>query len=100
MIEKSSTRRPASGAVNVSSACIPNLLFRKPKAALRDQASLNLIGADRDHPHQRVTQVLLEPPIVVSARHAFRKRGSHAKDIERCLAEALHQFAGKHLADR
>src|SRR5215472_12497227 len=99
MIEKSSTRMPSSGAV-VFSACIPNLLSRKPKAALRDQAPLNLVGADGDDPHQRMAQVLLEPAVVDGIRYTFRKRGAHAEDIERGFAEALHQFAGKHLADR
>src|SRR6516162_3160127 len=99
MIEKSSTRMPSSGAVIFSSACIPNLLSRKPEATLRNEAALNFVGADGDDPHQRMAQVLLEPPVVERTRHAFRKRGAHAEDIERRFAEALHQFAGKHLAD-
>src|SRR5215470_3753625 len=99
MMEKSSTRSPSSGAV-VPSACITTLLSRKPKTALRDQAPLYLVGTDGNDPHQGMAQVLLEPPVVDRARHLLRERAPHAEDVERGLAEALHQLAGEHLADR
>src|ERR1700743_323630 len=98
MIEKSSTRMPPSGGAVCS--CIDQLLSGQPEAALRDQAALNLIGPDADDPHQRMTQVLLEPAVVERARHLLRKRRAHAENVERGFAETLHQFAGEHLADR
>src|SRR6516164_237044 len=99
MIEKSSTRMPSSGAVIFSSTCIPNLLSRKPEATLRNEAALNFVGANGDDPHQRMAQVLLEPPIVERPRHLLRECGAHAEDVERRFAKTLHQLAGKHLAD-
>src|ERR1700730_6172732 len=98
MIEKSSTRRPSSGAVLVS--CILYFLSGQPKPALRDQATLNFIGPDADDPHQRMTKILLEPAVVECARHLLGERGLHPQNVECGFAKALHQLAGKHLADR
>src|SRR5271168_4655303 len=98
MIEKSSTRIPSSGMVLVAS-CIDRLLSRQPKAPLRDQAALNFVGPDADDPHQGMTEVLLKSAVVEGARHLLGKCGAHPEDIERGFTEALHQFAGEHLAD-
>src|SRR6266566_2459018 len=100
MIEKSSTRMPSSGAVMVSGPCIPLLLSGQSKPALCDQAALNLIGADADDPHQRMTKILFEPPVVERSRHLLGERGLHPQNVERGFAKALHQLAGEHLADR
>src|SRR5207302_7509248 len=99
MIEKSSTRRPPSGAVLVSRSCIPLLLSGQSEPALRDQTALNFIGADADDPHQRMTKVLLEPAVVERAWHLLGERSLHPQNVERGFAKALHQFAGEHLAD-
>src|SRR6476620_5759421 len=100
MIEKSSTRIPSSGGVAASGFCMRSLLPRQSKRALRDEIALNFIGPDADHPHQRMTQVLLEPAVVDRAGHLFGKRGAHPENVERRLAETFHQLAGEHLADR
>src|ERR1700761_7943967 len=100
MIVKSSTRTPNSGAVALSCCCMQLLLSRQPKAALRDEAALNLVGSDADDPHQGVTQILLEASVVDRARHLLRKRGPQTENVERSLTETFHQLAGKHLADR
>src|SRR5947208_5628306 len=100
MIEKSSTPTPSSGAVLSSCSCMRSLLSRQPKAALGNEAALNLVGSDTDDPHQGMTQVLLETPVVDRPGHLLRKRGAHAENLERGLAKALHQLAGKDLADR
>src|SRR3954468_20402989 len=99
MIEKSSTRMPWSGALLVWSCCIGMLLSREGEAALRDQAALDFVGSDRNNPHQGMTQILLEPPIVDRAGHAFRQRRAHAEYIQRSLTKTLHQLSRKHLAD-
>src|ERR1700730_1818662 len=98
MIEKSSTRMPSSGIVVVPS-CIDRLLSRQPKAALCNQTALNFIGPDTDDPHQGMTEVLLKSAVVEGTRHLLGQCRAHPKNVERGLAEALHQFAGEHLAD-
>src|SRR5581483_4117291 len=100
MIEKSSTRTPSSGRSAVSCSSMRSLLSWQPKRPLCDEAALDLVGADADHPHQRMTQVLLETAIVDRPGHLLRQRRAHAENVERGLAEALHQFSRKHLADR
>src|ERR1700719_2236599 len=100
MIEKSSTRTPSSGAVAASGFCMRSLLPGQSKRALRDQIALNFVGSDADHPHQRVTQVLLEPAVVDRTGRLFGKRGAHPENVERRLAKTFHQLAGKDLADR
>src|SRR5262245_21723460 len=100
MIEKSGTRRPSSGALAVSCSCMQSLLSGQPQRSLRDEATLDLVGSDADDPHQRMTQILLEPAIVDRTWHLLEECCAHAKNIERGLAEALHQFAGEDLADR
>ena len=47
-----------------------------------------------------MTQVLLEPALVERARHLLGKRSTHAENVERGFAEAFHQLAREHLADR
>src|ERR1700688_890327 len=98
MIEKSSTRMPSSGVLLLPS-CIDQLLSRQLKAPLRDQAALNLVGPDADDPHQGMAEVLLKSAVVEGARHLLGKCGAHPENIECGFAEALHQFAGKYLAD-
>ena len=91
---------PSSGVVLLPLSASINSYLRQPKAPLRDQTALNFVGPDADDPHQRMAQVLLEPAVVEGARHLLGKCGAHAENIERGFAEALHQFAGKYLADR
>src|ERR1700682_1918471 len=100
MMEKSSTRTPSRGPVVVSDSRITQLLSRQPKSPLRDEAALNFVRSDTDDPHQRMAQVLRDPAIIDRSRHLLGERGAHAENVERGFAEALHQFAGKHLADR
>src|SRR5258708_12733187 len=45
-------------------------------------------------------QVLLESAVVGGPRYWLGKGGGHAENVERCFAEALHQFAGKDFAYR
>src|SRR4051812_45733618 len=100
MMEKSSTRTPSSGDFDLTFCMLFGSLSRQSKPALGDQAALNLVGPDADHPHQRMTQVLLESPVVDRAGRLLGQGGAHPENIERGLAEALHQFAGIDLADR
>jgi len=58
-----------------------------------DEAALDLVCADADHPHQRMTQVLLEPSVVDRTRHLLRERRAHPENVERRFAKALHELA-------
>ena len=46
-----------------------------------------------------MAEVLLESAVVEGARHLLGKCSAHPENIECGFAEALHQFAGKYLAD-
>jgi hypothetical protein len=49
---------------------------RQPERALRDQATMYLVGAQADHPHQRMAQLLFEVATQRCTGAADRASGS------------------------
>src|SRR5690349_11989606 len=72
---------------------------RQAEPALGDEAALDLVRADRDHPHQRMAQALLPAAVPQRTRRVLRERRTRAQEVERRLVEALHQLARIDLAD-